>query len=103
MSEKSGIDMISELLTEVKLLRKELKVLDQNVKKIANSAKISEIANKVINTPLKEWVRPSGVPKATAEAVTADNRLIKKENLRFNFESMDASKTAQKQPSRKKG
>lgn len=95
MPVKSGIDMISELLNEVKMLRKEVKVLDQNIKKIANSAKITEIATKALNTPLKDWVKPNS-PRIEA----VNKNLIDKKNLRFTFESVDASKTKQQPPNR---
>lgn len=99
---RSGIDMISELLKEVRLLRKEVKILDQNVKRIANSTKASEIADKILNTPLKDWVK-ANVSKPTVEAVSAaesNATSVNKNNLRFGFETQDASKLKQKQPSR---
>jgi len=95
MSERSGIDMISELLNEVRMLRKEVKILDQNIKKIANSTKVAEIASKALDTPLKDWVKPSS-PKI--EAIS--KKLIDQKNLRFKFESVDASKTKQESPNR---
>jgi hypothetical protein len=98
MKERSGMDMIADLLREVKLMRKEIKVLDQNIKKVANSAKISEIATKALQTPLKDWAKQSA-PKV--EAVNP-KELVKKENLRFKFETVDASKTNQPKPSRAK-
>ena len=33
-------------------MRKEIKILEQNIKKIANSTKVAEIATKALNTPL---------------------------------------------------
>jgi len=93
MKERSGIEMLSELLVEVKTLRKEVKVLEQNVKKIANATKVSEIATKALGTPLKDWIKPNN---PTIEAVSG--RSIDKKNLRFKFESVDASKTKQEQP-----
>lgn len=96
MTERSGIDMIEELLKEIKTMRSELKVLDRNVKKIANSAKIAEITEKVLNTPFRDWAKAntSGGPNIkAAEAPAIKN--INKDNLRFSFESVDASKTKQ--------
>jgi hypothetical protein len=95
MAERSGLDMLSELLKEIKLIRQEMKVLDQNIKRIANSAKISELATKALGTPLKDWAKPKN---PTIEAVSS--RTINKENLRFKFETVDASKIKQEQPSR---
>lgn len=93
MKEKSGMEMISELLIEVKMLRKEVKILDQNIKKIANSTKVAEISVKALNTPLKDWIKPNN---PTIKAVS--KKSIDKKNLRFKFESVDASKTKQEQP-----
>ena len=102
MAERSGIDMLKELLREVHIMRNEIKVLDQNIKKIANSAKISEIATKALNTPLKDWTVPvpiSNKPKRI-EAVDAPKNIINKDNIRFNLEITDASKTDQVTPNR---
>ena len=98
MVERSGIDMLEELLKEVHTIRKELKVLDQNVKKVANSAKISEIATKALNTPLRDWTVPSGSKRI--EAAEAPKKIVDKDNMRFNFEVTDASKTEQASPNR---
>lgn len=95
MSERSGLEMIAELLAEVRMLRKEVMVLDQNVKRIANSTKVAEIASRALETPLKDWVKPNN-PKI--EAVS--KKLVDKKNLRFKFESVDASKTNQENPNR---
>jgi hypothetical protein len=95
MKEKSGIEMISELLMEVKMLRKEIKVLEQNVKKIANATKVSEIATKALETPLKDWVKPS-----SPSIKSVSGKSIEKKNLRFKFEPVDASKIKQEQPNR---
>jgi hypothetical protein len=95
MSERSGLEMISELLAEVKMLRREVKVLEQNIKRIANSTKVAEIATKALDTPLKDWVKPNN---PSIEAVS--KRTIDKKNLRFKFEPVDASKTKQEQPNR---
>lgn len=97
MTERSGIDMLSELILEIKMLRKEVKILDQNIKRIANSTKVAEIATKALNTPLKDWVKPNN-PKI--EAVIGNKKLVDNKNLRFKFEPVDASKTAQKSPNR---
>lgn len=97
MSERSGIEMLEELLNEVQTLRKELKILDQKVAQIANSAKIAEIANKALGTPLEDFVRskPQAVAAAEPEAaLDAEHVGIKK----FNFERSDAAKTDQVQP-----
>jgi len=98
MSEKSGLEMLAEILYEIKLIRQEMKILDQNIKKVANSAKISEIANKVINTPLKDWARHGTTKGAKVEMANDPSKTIQKKNLRFGFEPQDASKTNQVSP-----
>ena len=95
---KSGMEMISDLIREVKLLRKEVKVLDQNIKKIANSTKVAEIAAKALNTPLKDWIKPNA-PRPKIEAATKPGE-IRQKNMRFKFEPVDASKIKQEAPNR---
>lgn len=101
---RSGIDMLEELIKEVKLMREEMKVLDHNIKRIANSTKVSELATKALGTPLEAWVKPEVKQnnKPNAEPVSSDDLVknkINKKNIRFNFETTDASKTDQIQPS----
>lgn len=97
---KSGIDMLSDILREITLLRKEVKVLDQNIKKIANSTKVAEIAAKALNTPLKDWIKPNA-PRPKIEAATKPKPgEISQKNMRFKFETVDASKTKQEAPNR---
>jgi len=94
MSEKSGLDMLEELVAEVKRLNQKVSVMDQLLKKVANSAKISELATKALDTPLKDWARSGGVkqqPKAQAFDPKSDKNKEPK-GLRFNFESNDAAK-----------
>ena len=57
MSEKSGLDLLQDILNELKLLHKKVDLLDKNIKLIANSAKISELAEKVLNTNLDSFAR----------------------------------------------
>lgn len=96
MTERSGIEILEELLSEVKTLRKELKILDQKVAHIANSAKISEIADKVLGTKLEDYTRSkprvvSDGPKPKAQPTAPAHKGIKN----FTFESSDAAKTGQ--------
>ena len=103
MTEKSGINMLEELVQEVRLMRKEIKVLEHNIKRIANSAKISELAAKAMGTPFEDWTRSEKTSKSSIEPVNADDLAgskINKKNIRFNFEPTDASKSNQVQPSR---
>jgi len=97
MKERSGIDMIEELLAEVKRLNKKVDVMDRLLKKVANSTKISEIATKALNTPLKEWAKPGN---KTIEAFSKDDTEKVKKGKRFKFEPTDASKIKKVAPNR---
>lgn len=55
--EKSGLQMIEEILNKVNVLEQKIDLLDQVVKKIANSAKVAELIEKTINTPLEHFAR----------------------------------------------
>lgn len=83
--EKSGLELIKELIEKVENVSKKLDVLDQNVKKIANSAKVSELINKASESNINGWAKP----KANIEAV---NPSEKPKGMRFNLEPKDASK-----------
>ena len=96
MAEVSGMEMLAELLKEVKRLNQKVDVLDRLVKQVANSAKVSEIATKALGTPLEGWVMPGRVKaegKVTAKAYTADQAAVAKKQstggLRFNYETSD--------------
>ncbi len=96
MTERSGIEILEELLSEVKTLRKELKILDQKVAHIANSAKISEIADKVLGTKFEDYARSkpkivSDAPKSKTQSAAPAHKGIKN----FTFESSDAAKIGQ--------
>ena len=102
MKEKSGLDMLEELLYEVKRLRKELKVLDHKVAQIANSTKVVEIVDKVMGTKFEDWGRSkpkavAGAPKPKAQAAVAPVKGIKN----FNFEVTDAAKIEQEPVARR--
>ena len=88
-SEKSGLDLINELIEIVNLLSKKVDVIDQNIKKIANSAKVSELMNKASEMNLSGWNKP----KASVQAV---NPAEQAKGMRFNLEPQDASKLKDK-------
>lgn len=68
MSEKSGLDLLSEVLDKLNMLEQKIDVLDQNVKKIANSAKMSELIDKAKDTPFAPWAgMTQGIPDVKAE------------------------------------
>lgn len=97
--EVSGLDMLKDLVQEVGLLRKEMRVLDQNIKKIANSAKISELATKAMGTPLEGWARSGGAQVQASAApsaspgVAAVSKSVQSKDMRFGFDrSADPAK-----------
>lgn len=103
MTEKSGIEMLGELLKEVKRLNKKVDVLDRLVKQVANSAKISEIATAALNTPLKHWAQPASKPKAASAKAVGKNTVSENSaptGLRFKFEPTDASRLQQEPANR---
>lgn len=101
MSERSGMEMLEELLREVRRLNQKVDVLDRMVKQVANSAKISEIATKALETPLKDWTVPVAKPKGgKAEAVSIPQPGDAPSGMRFKFEPSDAAKTTQEAPNR---
>lgn len=81
MAEKSGIEMIKEILKKMSHLEEQIKVLDRNIKQIANSAKLSELMESAKNTPLKNW------------AAAAENTSEQKGFKNFKFESANAKNT----------
>lgn len=82
---KSGLDILEEILQRLDAIEKRLKVQDQNLKRIANSAKMADLVIKAAETPLEDWAR--------ANVSAKENAVEKKqEGLRFNFESSDAAK-----------
>lgn len=94
MSDKTGIEMLEELLQKVELLSKKVDILDQNIKKIANSAKLSELIDKAATANISGWSKP----KAEAKAAVAPEEQPK--GMRFKLEPVDASKVKQVQANR---
>ena len=105
MAAKSGMDILEEILTEILTLRKELKILDQKIAHIANSAKIADLANRALGTDFHEFtvskpkIMPANKP-AKPKVLAAAVPETPTKGTRFNFERSDASKTDQIQPNR---
>lgn len=107
MSEKSGMEILEELVQEVKRLNQKVDVMDRLLKQVANSAKISEIATKALNTPLKNWAQHVVSPKknnqaqaVSKEAVQGAKEAAPSEGMRFKFEPTDAARLQQEAPNR---
>jgi len=109
MIEKSGIEMLEEILHRLSIIEQRIDVMDKNIKTVANSAKIADLVNKAAGTSLDTWSKAAkpGVPKdfsAMNENVGAknfDHGDVKKqiEDIKnkagfknFDFEVTDASK-----------
>lgn len=91
MTDKSGIDMLEEILDQLKTLEKRLNVMDNNIKAIVNSTNLANLIQKASNTPLDSWANASKPILPDVEKKIAD---IKKKSgfKNFNFESVDAAK-----------
>ena len=85
--ERSGIDILKELLFKVENIEKRLSVLDTNIKIIANSARVSEIADRILNTPLEDFSK--GIKKNNG-----DKKIIKQESGFKNFKLEAANSEA---------
>jgi hypothetical protein len=101
MAEKSGLEMLEEIIERLNMIDKRLNIMDQNIKTIANSAKIADLVDKLSNTPLDNWskaIKP-GIQKENAKDKIKD---IKKSFSNFKFESSDGSKDKDRAPVSKK-
>ena len=93
MSEKSGIDMLEEILKEIQSINKKINILDQNVKKVANSAKVGELIDRTINTNFKGYALAN---KQKPQVKITD--APKTPNMRFKFEPSDATMLRKEAP-----
>jgi len=84
MADKSGVEMLEEILQKMDLLSKKVDILDQNIKKIANSAKVSELINKAHESNISGWTKPKQVEVEKQPT-----------GMRFTLESVDASRVKQ--------
>lgn len=84
---KTGIDILEELVQEIKQLRQEVKILDINIKKVANSAKLAELLE---DKDVKGWSKPKpkAKPSVQVKAFNPEEKAAKPQsNIRFNFET----------------
>lgn len=91
MTKVSGIDILEDILREMKQMRKEMRVLDQNIKRIANFKKVKGLG---------EISAATAKPTISQQVEGSNPSVIKQSNLRFKFETVDASKTKQISPNR---
>jgi len=85
MGEQSGIDMLELILSKLERLEKHILILDQNIKKVANSAKVGELMERAQAKPAMLAVQPTEPKSQTG--IT-----------HFKFEPSDASKLAKGGP-----
>jgi len=94
MADKSGIEMLEMILARLDFLEKKIDVLDQNIKRVANSTKMAEMINKAVGTPVEAWAK-ANKPKIQAVEGKDKKATDTKSGMRFKFEPTDASKVAQ--------
>jgi len=94
MADKSGIEMLEMILARLDFLEKKIDVLDQNIKRVANSTKMAEMINKAVGTPVEAWGK-ANKPKIQAAEIKDNKTAEPKSGMRFKFEPTDASKVTQ--------
>lgn len=103
MTERSGLDILEEILQRLDRIEQQLRVQDQNLKRIANSAKIADLVTRASNTLLGDFTRAN---KSIGDEVKKEIDRVKnetQEKMRFNFESSDAAKQGGAPDSRRRG
>lgn len=107
MAEKSGIEMLEEILLRLGNMEKKLDVMDRNIKTIANSSKLAELVNNAAGTKLDDWAKATkpGIAKVVApeipDVVKKIDAIKQKAGFKnFSFQASDASKTDQVAPRR---
>lgn len=100
MSEKSGLEMLEEILSRLVDLEKRLNVMDNNIKVIANSANLATLIQKAAGTKLDGWAKATapGIPGSKITAPEIPDAKQKIEEIKqkvgfknFSFESVDAA------------
>jgi len=95
MAEKSGIQMLEEILQRLDVMEQQFKVMDQNIKAIANSARMADLVNKAAGTSLDGWAKATkpGVPNIPDVKKKIEEIKAKATGFQnFKFEPSDASK-----------
>lgn len=90
MTDRSGLDILEEILHRLDRIEQQLKVQDQNIKKVANSAKIADLVTRATGTSLDNFARANSGANVKKEIDKVKSQVQSK--MRFNFESSDASK-----------
>jgi len=100
MADKSGIEMLEEILSRLVDLEKRLNVIDNNIKAIANSANLAMLIEKAAGTKLDGWAKATtpGMPDVKKKIEEIKERAGFKN---FSFEPADASKLKGNLPANK--
>ena len=96
MSEKSGLEMLEEILSRLEDLEKRITIIDTTVKAIANSANLANMVSKLSGTKLDGWAKATkpGLPEAPNVAEKIEKIQEKSGFKNFKFEPSDASKVS---------
>jgi hypothetical protein len=92
--EKSGIDMLEEILVRLDKIEKVVSILDTNIKTLINTTKIADMVTKATNTPMDGWARAIPDVKKQVKMAKED---AKRGFVNFSFDEVDASKVNQNQ------
>jgi len=91
MTDKSGIEMLEEILSRLAIIEKRLDVMDNNIKAIANSTKMASLINKAAGTPLDGWAKATK-PGISANAKHKIEEIQEKAGFKnFAFQPADAA------------
>jgi len=103
MTERSGLDLLEEILQRLDRIESQLKVQDQNLKRIANSAKIADLVTRATGTPFNDFARAN---TSIGDDVKREIEKVRSETqgkMRFNFESSDGAKQGLAPDARRRG
>lgn len=100
MAERSGIEMLEEVLDRLSTIEKRLDVMDNAIKAIANSTKLAELIQKASGTPLDGWAKAAkpGIPADTKKR--AEEIKEKAGFKNFSFQPADAATANTVKPNR---
>ena len=102
MADKSGIEMLEEILNRLDIMEKRIDLIDSNIKKLMNGSNLSKLIQKASGTPLDDWAKATKPGLAEIPDVKKKIEEIKKNAgfKNFSFQATDAAKIKQAQPDR---
>lgn len=75
MTEKSGIDMLEEILTRLSVIENKMELLDKNVKRLLNLSNLDKVADKINGTKFENYAKKAKSPQMSAPVI--DNNVSK--------------------------